>query len=188
MARSAIRHVGDHQGELVTAEPGHRGAAGDDAEEALGDFAQEAVADGVTERVVHVLEAVDVQQHDGHPAALAQGGGSAGQEEDPVGQTGEHVVGGLVRLGVDLVAQLLDQPGTLEAGAGVGDERLEESEVVLVEAVHLLVAIDGDDGTDGGVPVHEGRHHGVVVLAGDGVDRVGALPVRRSCAARPRPK
>ena len=121
-----VGHVGDHQGELVAAQPGHRGAAGGGAEQAFGDFAQEAVADGVTERVVHVLEAVDVQQHDGHPAALAQGGSSAGQEEDSVGKTGEHVVGGLVRLGVDLVAQLLDQPGTLEAGAGVGDERLEE--------------------------------------------------------------
>jgi len=31
-------------------------------------FRTGAVADGVTERVVHVLEAVDVQQHNGHPA------------------------------------------------------------------------------------------------------------------------
>ena len=144
---------------------------GDGAQQALGDFAQEAVADGVTERVVHVLEAVDVEQHDGHPAALAQGGGSAGQEEHPVGQAGEHVVGRLVRLGVDLVAQLLDQAGALEAGAGVGDERLEQAEVVLVEAVQLLVAIEGDDGADRRVPVHEGRHDGVAVLAGDRVDR-----------------
>ena len=67
-----VGHVGDHQGELVAAQPGHRGTAGDGAEQALGDFAQEAVADGVTERVVHVLEAVDVQQHNGDPAALAQ--------------------------------------------------------------------------------------------------------------------
>ena len=72
----------------------------------------------------------------------------AGQEEHPVGKTGEHVVGRLVRLGVDLVAQLLDQPGTLEAGAGVRDERLEQLEVVLVEAVQLLVAVDRDDGAD----------------------------------------
>ncbi len=173
-----ILDVGDHQSELVTAQPGHRGAAGGDAEESFGHFAQQAVADGVTERVVHVLEAVDVQQHNGHPAAFAQGGSSAGQEEEPVGKTGEHVVGGLVRFGVDLVTQLLDQPGTLEAGAGVGDECLEESQVVLVEAVHLFVAIDRNDGADRGVLVHEGRHHGVVVVAGDGIDRFGTLPGR----------
>ena len=53
---------------------GHGGAAGDRAEQTFGDFAQEAVPDGVTERVVDVLEAVDVQQHDGDPAALAQRG------------------------------------------------------------------------------------------------------------------
>ena len=92
---------------------------------------------------------------------------AAGQEEHPVGKTGEHVVGRLVRLGVDLVAQLLDQAGPLEAGAGVGDERLEQAEVVLVEAVQLLVAIDGDDGADRGVAVHERRHHGVAVVADD---------------------
>ena len=117
-------------------------------QEAFGDLAQEAVADGVTERVVDVLEAVDVEQHDGDARCSRSGRPRPGQEEHPVGKTGQHVVGGLVRLGVDLVAQLLDQPGALEAGAGVGDERLEETEVVLVEAVLLLVAIDGDDGAD----------------------------------------
>ena len=86
------------------------------------------------------------------------------------GQPGQHVVGGLVRLAVDLVAQLLDEPGPLEAGAGVGDEGLEQPEVVLVEAVQLLVAIDGDDGADRGVPVHERGHDGVAVLAGDRID------------------
>ena len=170
IARAGIGHVRDDEGELVAAEAGHGGAARDGAQQALGDFAQEPVTDGVTERVVHVLEAVDVEQHDGDPAALAQGGGGAGQEEHPVGQTGQHVVGRLVRLGVDLVAQLLDQPGALEAGAGVGDQRLEEAEVVLVEAVQLLVAVEGDDGTDRRVPVHQGCHDGVVVLAGDRVD------------------
>ena len=94
---------------------------------------------------------------------------SAGQEEHPVGQPREHVVGGLVRLGVDLVAQLLDQPGALEAGAGVGDEGLEEAEVVVVEAVQLLVAIDGDDGADRGVAVGQGSDEGLVVLADDRV-------------------
>ena len=182
-----VVHVGDDQRELVTAQPGHGGAAGGGAQQALGDLAQEAVADGVTERVVHVLEAVDVQQHNGHPAALAQGGSSAGQEEHPVRQTGEHVVRRLVRLGVDLVAQLLDQAGALEAAAGVGDERLEQAEVVLVVVVQLLVAVDGDDGADRRLPVHEGGHQGLVVLAGDGVDRDACRPVRPSCAARPRP-
>ena len=71
-ARSGSVTSDDDQGELVAAEPGHGGPAGDGPEQALGDLAQEAVADGVTERVVDVLEAVDVEQHDRHPAALAQ--------------------------------------------------------------------------------------------------------------------
>ena len=68
-----IGHVRDDEGELVAAESGHGGAARDGAEEALGDFAQQPVTDGVTECVVDVLEAVDVEQHDRHPAAVAQG-------------------------------------------------------------------------------------------------------------------
>ncbi len=173
IARSRIGHVGNDQCELVAAQTGHGGAPGDGAEQALGDFAQEAVADGVTECVVHVLEAVDVEQHDRHALALVQGGGSTGEEQHPVGEAGQHVVGGLVRLAVDLVAQLLDQAGALEVGAGVGDEGLEQLEVVVVEAVRLFVAIDRDDGSDGRVPVHQGGNHGVVVLAGDRIDRLG---------------
>ena len=83
-------------------------------------------------------------------------------------------MGRLVRLGVDLVAQLLDQPSPLEAGAGVGHQGLEEDEVVLVEAVQLLVAIDRHDGADCGVSVHQRGNHGVAVVAGDRVDRLGA--------------
>ena len=74
-----------------------------------------------------------------------------------------------MRLAVDLVAQLLDQPGSLEAGAGVGDEGLEEPEVVVVEAVQLLVAIERDDGADRRAPVHQRSHDGVAILAGDRV-------------------
>ena len=162
-----IGDVGDDQGELVAAEPGHGGPAGHGPQQALGDLAQEAVADGVAQRVVDVLEAVDVEQHDRHPAALAHGGGGAGEEQHPVGQTRQHVVGGLVGLAVDFVTQLLDEPGSLEAGAGVGDQRLEQPEVVFVEAVQFLVAIDGHDGADGGVPVHQGRDDRVAVLADD---------------------
>ena len=85
-------------------------------------------------------------------------------------------MGGLVRLAVDLVAELLDESGPFETGAGVGDEGLEQLEVVIVEAVELLVAIDRNDGADRGVPVHQRGDDGVAILAGD---RIGG-----HCAVR----
>ena len=55
----------------------------------------------------------------------------------------------LVGLAVDLVAQLLYETGTLEVRAGIGDEGLEEAQIVLVELVQFLVTVDRDDGADG---------------------------------------
>ena len=46
--------------------------SGDGAQQALGDLAEEAVPDGVPQRVVDVLEAVDVEEHDGHAPALLE--------------------------------------------------------------------------------------------------------------------
>ena len=165
-----IGHVGDDQGELVATQPGNGGPAGGGTQQALGDLAQQAVTDEVAQRVVDILEAVDVEQHDGHPTALAQGRGGAVEEEAPVRQPGQHVVTGLVRLAVHLVAQFLDEAGPLQARAGVGGQRLEEPEVVLVEAVELLVAVDGDERSDRPGAVGERRHDGVVVFADDRVD------------------
>ena len=100
------------------------------------------------------------------PVLSAEGSGGPGEEQHAVGETREHVVRGLVGLAVDLVAQLLDEPCSLEVGAGMGNQRLEEPEVVLVEPVELLVTVERDDGADGHVLVHERSDEGSRVTAG----------------------
>ena len=64
----------------------------------------EALAGGVAERVVDLLEAVEVEEHDRDLAGLAVGAGErlaeAVEQQHPVGQTGEVVV-------VDQMAQVL---------------------------------------------------------------------------------
>ena len=108
------------------------------------------------------------------PPLLVEGVRRPGEEQHAVGEPGEHVVGRLVGLAVDLEAQLLDETGPLEVGACVRHERLEEAEIVVVEAVELLVAVQGDDCSDGRVLVHDRGHDGVDVSPGD---RVVAAPV-----------
>ena len=130
----------------------------------------------MAERVVDVLEPVQVEQDDGDAPAAVEGVRRPGEEQHAVGEPGEHVVRRLVGLAVDLEAQLLDETGALEVGAGVGHERLEEAEIVVVEAVELLVAVQGDDGSDGRVLVDDRGHDGVDVSPGD---RVVAAPALR---------
>ena len=91
----------------------------------------------MAERVVDLLETVEVEEDDGHARGLARAVCCEREEEDAVGEPCEHVVGCLVRLALDLVAQFLDETGPLEVGTGVCDQRLEQSEVVLVEFVEF---------------------------------------------------
>ena len=70
------RLVAEHD-ELVAAEPGHGVAVAGAAREAFGHLDQQRVADVVTEAVVHVLEAVEVEQQDARrPCGDAWPGGS----------------------------------------------------------------------------------------------------------------
>ena len=75
------------------------------------DDLQDVVAGGVAERVVDLLEAVEVHQHDGDAAALALGGQQrlldAVVEEDAVRQLGQRVVERLVLRELRVPAQLL---------------------------------------------------------------------------------
>ena len=110
---------------------------GESTEEAVGDLTQDAVTDGMAESVVDLLETVEVEEDDGHARASCERVCCEREEEDTVGESCEHVVGRLVRLALDLVAQFLDETGPLEVGTGVCDQRLEQSEVVLVEFVGI---------------------------------------------------
>ena len=78
--RSASAERGDlvdrgprHDPELVTAEPRDRSLLAEQRFQAPSEFLEEEVAARVTERVVDLLEAVEVEQHDGDAARLALG-------------------------------------------------------------------------------------------------------------------
>src|SRR5206468_7935768 len=87
-------------GELVPAEAGPGGAGPDDLLEPPAQGDQQPVAGLVAQGVVDELEPVQVQEQHRHRGAAAlgagQGQGNPVLEEDPVGQAGEGVVGGLV--------------------------------------------------------------------------------------------
>ena len=87
-------------GELVAAEPRRRILAAKLSLEALGDGAQQAVADGMAQGVVHILEVIDVEAHDGGKTATAPGHGNGVvdplPEQDAVGQAGQCIVLGHV--------------------------------------------------------------------------------------------
>ena len=62
----------DDQGELVTAESCHRGLLADRTQQALGHLAKETVSDRMAQRVVDVLESVEVEQDDGDTPAVVE--------------------------------------------------------------------------------------------------------------------
>ena len=108
----------DHR-ELVAAEPGDRVAAAHRGGQALGDDAQKLVARTVAQRVVDLLEPVEVEvekrEAPPRPCGDRQGLDQPVLEQAPVGQAGQGIV---VRQMLDAVARLLG-PG--EQSAGVAD-------------------------------------------------------------------
>ena len=81
--------------ELVAAEPRHDVGLAHDLAQPLGDRAQQLVAAGVAQRVVDLLELVEVDEVYGERTAAPQGGERRVHlvaEEGAVGQVGQHVV------------------------------------------------------------------------------------------------
>ncbi len=66
--------VSDDDGELIAAEAGDGGAPMSRLDEAFRHLAQEPVARSVAERVVHLFEAIEVEQGDRCPTRLGEGG------------------------------------------------------------------------------------------------------------------
>ncbi len=81
MALSGFGDVRDDQRELVTSETGHRGLLADRAQQALGHLAEEPVPDCMAQRVVDVLEPVEVEQDDGDAAAAVEGSRRPAEEQ-----------------------------------------------------------------------------------------------------------
>ena len=77
VACSSVGDAGDDEGELVAAEARHGRLLRARPLEPLGDLEQEPVTDGVAQRVVDVLEAVEVEEDDGDARALVQRGRGA---------------------------------------------------------------------------------------------------------------
>src|SRR5262249_41623862 len=71
-----IAATGDDHNELVAAQSANLATRSDDFGEPRSDLDQEQVAGGMAERVVHVLEAVEIEHHDGGRLL----GAAAGQE------------------------------------------------------------------------------------------------------------
>ena len=118
--------VGQHEGELVAAEPVDALALPGDAFEPAGDLHQHSVSGLVPEGVVDRLEVVEVEQEDGSASfmvggALGQGMVGALGEEHAVAEPGERVVQGLVGEVVRETPQLLlgpDLRGVVDHQAG----------------------------------------------------------------------
>lgn len=108
-------------GELVAAEPGHQVARAGRGTQPVGHLHQYAVAGAVPEGVVDLLEVVEVDQHQGRDALGVAGGqllGALVQQVTPVGEPGQRVVGGGVRV-------LLGDPGQLGVRLRVADRGAE---------------------------------------------------------------
>src|ERR687887_440845 len=85
-----------HDRELVAAEPGHGIAGPERPVETPGDDREKLVAGLVAERIVHELEAIQVEEEDRDAVALAlgprQGQPDTIEEQHAVGEPGERVV------------------------------------------------------------------------------------------------
>ena len=124
LAQRALEHLGDGQrvlgahdlgqqdAELVAAEAGDGVGGAQRGLEPLGDLLEEHVAVVVAERVVDLLEVIEVHDHHGQAAVAALGGAQrlldAVAEQHAVGQAGERVVQRLVLLGDRLAAAAVD--------------------------------------------------------------------------------
>ena len=90
-----IAAIGNDHDELVAAEPADLAAIAGDVGQAVADFDQQLVAGRMTERVVDVLEAVEVEQRDRGRLLAAVAGQQASQlllQGQAVGQAGELVI------------------------------------------------------------------------------------------------
>ncbi len=157
--RARLGEILEHGEELVAAQPRDEVARAQAGSQAARDLDQEAVAHGMAVRVVHLLEAVEVDEEGGEAAApparpldrLVEGG----REARAVGEAGERVAVGELN---DLLARL-HELGDLAADAPVADEaslpepRLSAHDVVAraaararaaeLEIAERLVRIDG---------------------------------------------
>ena len=108
-----VADLGQQHDELVAAEPGDHAGLRENGADPVRDLLEQQVAVVMAERVVHVLEAVEVHQHHCDAptagAALAQRVVGPGDEEITVAEAGQRVVERLVLLLRHLGSEPFDQ-------------------------------------------------------------------------------
>ncbi len=153
--------------------------AGSTACDPLAHLQQQPVAGGHPERVVHLFEGVEVDEHQskahlGRPGPL-DGCVELVEEGGAVGQTGHGVVQGQVGLLLGLVLEVSDEAAVLESDVGVVGQRLEDTEVLVDELAHLGQPVAHEHGA-GGDAVGGERHDGGVLDADLGQPPGKGLP------------
>ena len=130
-------HAFEEEGELVAAEPGDGVHRPQEPDETVGEHGEQPVTGAVPERVVDLLEGVDVeeQQRDGgaRPPRAIQGDGQPVEEERPVGQPGERVMerlAGQLHLRALALDRIADGPGQRRR------RQLGDQQVILGAAAH----------------------------------------------------
>ena len=196
------RHALGQHHELVAPQPGDGVRLAQRAGEACGDGAEQIVPDLVSQVVVHVLEAVQIDEEQCHVHVVPAGPGHRllypVQNEDPVGQPRQAV---MQRLVTDLLQ---------EAGVVDGDRRLPGQAAeslgdlyVVVEPLGMHRDVDGDpaeqlvvqrdaqgaggQGTrsdEGGTETPGGSVDGVTVQPGIGTPGVRGCGDRTQCGGR----
>ena len=128
--------AGEQYDKFIAAQAGHRVFLADAAFQAGGDHLQHGIAEGVAERIVDVLEVVEVekQQRTAQVVALEQGNllAQAVHQQGAIGQVGQGVV----------VGQVLDLClGLLEVADVAGDQ---QQAVLLIDADRLHRYLHGE--------------------------------------------
>ena len=115
----------------------------------------------VPERVVHLLEPVEVHQQHAHVAtALTRVADRRVQpvlEERAVRKAGEGIVQRLVLALASLLVELVDEAAVLEGDAGVVGQRLEQARVLDVERRHIRLTVGHGDHADHDRAAHDRR-------------------------------
>jgi hypothetical protein len=161
--------VGQQDSELVATEPGDDVGRTDTASQPSGRLDQHGIAGGVTERVVDVLEVVQVDIEQRQPLGLVDEQLiESPPEQGPIGESRERVVAGLVgELALQLaeLTERLAELIVLESEPGVLGERFEELEVL------------GEEGADVADPVGDEQQADPVLAGGEsGQHRVAKAP------------
>ena len=185
VAADALHHafdvdvvVAEQHGELVTTEPGHHRLLVLETPQSLTDLLEQLVADVVAERVVDLLEPIEVHQQHRRRPGDQQPLLEALLEVQPVGEAGQVIVQrqvlGLGCRGPDPV----DQSGVGQRDAGMAGERLEEPGVLAVERADVVEAVHDQQHAGDAATVTQRRSHPVRVpgAAQRLVDRVAPGP------------